>query len=271
MPKLSLEGGSIKKEGLIGVNQNFAQVPLGDKGIAGERDDVLNPRMADNYGIWEHLQRYRYAAKRCKGRILDVGCGTGYGTKMLSKEGNKVYGIDNSQKAIDYAKQNYPGPEYICCSAEKLPFENSYFDTVTAFEVIEHVQDPERTLDEIYRVLKKNGDLFISTPNLRSLIIRLKHFLFSTPYFSHSGNIYHLREFYYEEFINFLKKKNFRIISVYGQRLPIPKIDFIIKKIPFFYKIPILLGCPIPKYAMTIVVHTKSKKENENIIHFTEF
>ena len=51
MPKLSLEGGSIKKEGLIGVNQNFVQVPLGDKGIPGERDDVLNPQIADKYGI----------------------------------------------------------------------------------------------------------------------------------------------------------------------------------------------------------------------------
>jgi len=76
------------------INNDKISVPLGDKGIPGERNDMLSPQITDKYERYEHLQRYKYALRRCKGKILDLGCGTGYGTKMLSNEGNKVYGID---------------------------------------------------------------------------------------------------------------------------------------------------------------------------------
>lgn len=241
------------------VDKNLNRVPLGDKGIPGERNDVL--RTKNRREKYEHLQRYRYASKKCKGRILDLGCGTGYGTKMLYDKGNEVYAIDNSQKAIDYAKRNYPGPKYFCCSAEKLPFEDNYFDVATAFEVIEHIQTPEKALDEIYRVLKKDGDLFISTPNPRHFGNALKHILLSKPYPEkvNMENIYHIKEFYYDEFLKFLKRGKFEIISQYGQTLSIlpRKVEALLGKFPAIYKIPILLGYLIPKYAWTIVIHAK--------------
>jgi len=256
MRNLNLGHRLNKKREMIDENP----IPLGDKGIPGERDDMFNPQVTDKFERYKHLQRYKYASKRCKGRILDIGCGTGYGTKTLDDKGNEVYGIDNSQKAINYAKKTYPGPEYICCSAEKLSFENNYFDAIVAFEVIEHVQSPEQVLDEIYRVLKNDGDLFISTPNPRHLKNVFKHILLGKPYPPkiNMDNIYHLKEFYYDEFINMLEKKKFRIISQYGQELPLPsKIMVLFAKFPFIYNIPILLGFTIPKYAQTIVIHAK--------------
>lgn len=242
-------------------NRNLKnQVPLGDKGILGERDDMFNPQFTNKGGSYEHLQRYKWAAKRCKGRILDLGCGTGYGTKILSGKSNEIYGIDVSQKAIDYAKKVYPGPQYTCCSAEKLPFEDNYFDAITAFEVIEHVQNPEKALDEVYRVLKKEGNLFISTPNPRRLDKKIKHLLFRKPYPEKvRPNIYHIKEFYYDEFLNLLKGRKLEIKFKYGQGLPIfrKEILYLLRKLSPLYKIPIFLGYYIPKYASTIVVWAK--------------
>jgi ubiquinone/menaquinone biosynthesis C-methylase UbiE len=236
-------------------------VPLGDKGVPGERDDMFNSQVSGKVERYKHLQRYIYAAKKIGGdkKVLDVGCGTGYGTKMIFDKGNETYGLDISEAAINYAKKKYPGPKYICCSAEEIPFPDNYFDAITAFEVIEHVQNPEKTLDEIYRVLKLGGDLFISTPNPRHLKNVFLHYFFKKPYplKSSESNIYHLREFYYEEFMNLLEKKRFRIISRYGQYLPLFPwpISGILNKISV--RILIFLGYFFPKYAETIVVHAR--------------
>jgi len=234
-------------------------VPTGDKEFPFERDDMLNPQNTSRSAVFEHLQRYKYAAKKCKGKILDLGCGTGYGSKILFDKGSEVYAIDNSKEAIGYAKKNYSGPKYHCNSAEQLPFEDNFFDAVCAFEVIEHIKDPEAVLNEAHRVLKRNGDLFISTPNPRHLRNVILHILFRRPYPKKSdpNNIYHLKEFYYDEFIGFLQNNKFKIIDKFGQTLPIFPGLRILDKFPFFYKIPVLLGHFFPKYSITVVVHAK--------------
>jgi ubiquinone/menaquinone biosynthesis C-methylase UbiE len=227
------------------VNKN--KVPVGDKGIPGERADMRFEK--DIHSKREHLQRYQYASNRVKGNILDVGCGTGYGTKMLlDASHNSVYGIDVSRNAICYAETNYPGPKYICSSAETLPFEDECFDAITAFEVIEHVPDPYKTLSELQRVLKKGGDLFISTPNPRHLLNVGRHFVLGRPYPEKiiMSNIYHLKEFYYEEFVKLLRTKGFRVKAKYGQTLPIT---------PSLHGTPLNIGRFFPKYAVTVVVH----------------
>jgi len=235
-------------------------VPLGDKGVIGERDDMFNPQVTDRAEKYKHIQRYKYAAKRCRGKILDLGCGTGYGTKILYDKKNTVYGIDVSQKAINYAKKNYPGPKYVCGSAEKLPFQNDFFDAITALEIIEHVQDTEKALSEMHRVLKKEGDIFISTPNPRHFARVIKHLFFGKPYPEKVGpNIYHVKEFYYNEFLELLKKKKFKIKFAYGQTLTIlsKKMVNLLIKLPFVYIIYILVGYYLPKYASTIIFRIK--------------
>ena len=236
-------------------------VLTGKKNYPFERDDMLNPKVSSRSSAFEHLQRYKYAAKRCRGKVLDLGCGTGYGAGILAKEGNIVYAIDNSQEAIDYAKKNYHGPQYICCSAEKLPFEDSFFDAVCAFEIIEHVQNPEKVLKEIYRVLKRDGNLFISTPNPRHLGNVIKHVIFrkSYPQKVNPKNIYHLKEFPYEEFVDLLQRKDFKIVSQFGQTLPLIPGLRILDSLPFIYRIPSILGYFFPKYSITVTLYAKKE------------
>jgi len=102
--------------------------------------------------------------------ILDVGCGWGsFVLSTLKLNPCKVAGIDVTQPDIQNALENIKDPRvsFAVASALKLPFPDESFDTVTAWEVIEHI--PKGTepqfFNEIHRVLKKNGCFYFSTPN----------------------------------------------------------------------------------------------------------
>lgn len=117
-----------------------------------------------------HLDRYKFASKFSKDKIvLDAACGTGYGSKLLSFEGNAriVIGLDIDFTTTIYAQQNYSNHNTIFVNATiaKLPFQEETFDLVVSFETIEHVVQETEMLSEFKRVLKKNGRLILSTPN----------------------------------------------------------------------------------------------------------
>lgn len=183
-----------------------------NKNIFLERDDMYSPCLKNRCTQYAHIQRYKFAAKFSKGKILDLGCGTGYGSKILFERGNEVYGIDISKEAINYAKRKYQGPKYICSPAENLPFPDEFFDAITAFEVIEHIKNYEQALNEIYRVLKRGGDFFLSTPNPRHLARILKHFIFHKPYPEKVGpNLIIIRSFIMMNYLNYLKNIDLKL------------------------------------------------------------
>lgn len=108
-------------------------------------------------------------AKRGNTNILDLGCGEEtYIEDLVKIENNNLYGIDISDYVIDIHTRNYQGHsnvKFIACPAEQLPFEKGYFDLVICDELIEHVPHTNVLLDEIERILKKDGVLILSTPN----------------------------------------------------------------------------------------------------------
>lgn len=150
----------------------------------------------------EHMARYFFAGQFVADKnVLDVASGSGYGTRyLLDKGAAKVVGIDNSREAIKYSREKYQtsGIEFILADAAKLPFKDNIFDIVVSFETIEHLDDQEKFLREIKRVIKKNGLLIISTPNV--LVFP-------------KGNTFHKKELAPSEFISLLSK-NFRHCSV---------------------------------------------------------
>lgn len=157
----------------------------GERAIPGLVDaDLLN----------EHVARYRFAARFAATgvRVLDAGCGSGYGTAEFG-EAACVIGTDISAEAILHAHEKFarPGVCFLQAACERLPFAEGCFDLVTAFEVIEHVEHWRVLLEEARRVLRVPGVLLISTPN--------------KAYYAESRgeagpNPYHCHEFEAEEF-----------------------------------------------------------------------
>lgn len=99
------------------------------------------------------------AIKKVKGKLLDVGCGAGDFPDAFShyRPDLQISAMDISQKAIEIAKRRKLKVDFKVGNAEKLPFESKSFEAVTCFDLIEHVEHPERVVAEIERVLKPGG------------------------------------------------------------------------------------------------------------------
>ena len=96
--------------------------------------------------------------------ILDVGCGTGYNLTHLQDLG-RCQGVDMSPEALDFCRQR--GVKNVKIhEAESLPFKDYSFDLLTAFDVIEHIEDDRTALGEFHRVIRPGGWMFIYTPAL---------------------------------------------------------------------------------------------------------
>ena len=100
------------------------------------------------------------------GRLLDVGCGGGTMAKAIKRDRPEldVHGADFSASSIAAAQQDPDGVTFVQARAEALPFNDGWFDAVTMFDVLEHVDDPSRVLTEIARVLKPGGRFHIVIP-----------------------------------------------------------------------------------------------------------
>jgi SAM-dependent methyltransferase len=118
-----------------------------------------------------HDGTYRWAEPHAQGRrVLDLGCGAGYGTASLAPVAERVVGVDVSDEAIAIAQREFggSGAEYQRVddpSRVQLPFADASFDTVLSFQVIEHLDRPEAYLDEAARLLTPGGSLLLATPD----------------------------------------------------------------------------------------------------------
>jgi len=117
-------------------------------------------------------------------RILDVGCGDGNFTMMIARacKACEVYGIEISEKGVEMARKNGIKCYQLDVDEEDFPFEDNYFNALTALELIEHLYDPDHFLDEVYRVLKPDGLFILSTPNLASIHNRIALLFGYQPY-----------------------------------------------------------------------------------------
>jgi 2-polyprenyl-3-methyl-5-hydroxy-6-metoxy-1,4-benzoquinol methylase len=104
--------------------------------------------------------------------LLDFGCGLGHFPKILKEAGFEVAGYDLSNYAASFVKKTYNIETYTG-SLEKISSLKEAFDGVTIWDVIEHVPNFMKTLKTIRHVLKKDGLLFLTTPNSKSLEARL--------------------------------------------------------------------------------------------------
>jgi 2-polyprenyl-3-methyl-5-hydroxy-6-metoxy-1,4-benzoquinol methylase len=114
--------------------------------------------------------------KRCKqvtkrmitpGKILDIGCATGVFLNEMMKSGWDCYGVEPNSDAASYAKTHFNLNVHVGTLLES-DFEENSFDTVTMWEVLEHIDDTDQYIEEIIRVLRPGGKFIISLPNADS-------------------------------------------------------------------------------------------------------
>jgi len=140
--------------------------------------------------------------------ILEIGCGHGFNTFVLSKLAkSNVIGIDISDEAISVAKKRYPNIHFKLMSVEKLNFGDQYFNKVYAIDVFEHVDDLNQVINEISRVLRRKGKLIVNIPAIRSELFLLR---IRPTYFN---EIHHVRVFKENELEETLKEKRFILIK----------------------------------------------------------
>lgn len=142
----------------------------------------LPEAMRDQLIEAEHHARYRFAAAMVRGkRVLDAGCGAGWGCQILLDHGAaSIDGVDIDEGAVRESRVRCPTGTFIRADLTDLPYLEERFDMITCFEAIEHVENPLRGLDEFRRVLAPGGIVLVSSPN---------------PDVYPAGNPFHIHEF----------------------------------------------------------------------------
>jgi SAM-dependent methyltransferase len=159
--------------------------------LTGER--TLPDVPAENYWYRRHLAVYEWIAARvARGVVLDMACGEGYGSDVLSRTAARVVGVDGNPEAHEHAKLRYTGPNLTFeWGAVETFGEPASFDAVVFLQTIEHVIDPPAVLAHFRRILKPGGVAFVSTPNVLKL---------APAGHAKSDNPWHLREYRAGEF-----------------------------------------------------------------------
>ncbi len=150
---------------------------------------ALHAQTPEDYLVYlKHLALYKFVSSyTARKRVLDLGCGEGYGSDALAHTARFVVAADRDGAAVAHARQKYARANFafVVCDAQVLPFRAGSFEVVVSFEVIEHIPNARQYLEEIKRVNAAAGSAIISTPN------RLLRLLpFQKPW-----NRYHLREY----------------------------------------------------------------------------
>lgn len=163
-----------------------------------ERGDITNITLQD-------IARYEFVLPYVKNKkVLDIACGTGWGTMMILSQGNatEVFGVDIDKETIDTNKKKYgefKNQFFICSSCYNINFEDNTFDVSISIETLEHLDNPKKFLAELKRVTKPNGLIIISTPLNNSD----QRFNPSNPFHIREYNEKELREMFNEYFSDF--------------------------------------------------------------------
>ncbi len=151
-------------------------------------------------------------------KVLDCGAGKGSFTEQLVNRDGNVYACDidpnRFRLKIPFKKANFNN---------NIPFNNSFFDKIISIEVIEHLENPAIFIKELSRVIRKNGQLIITTPNIQNVKSRFQ-FLFRSEFhwfqeneFGNKGSL-HIHPLYWREIIFLLEKYDFKINKITTNR-----------------------------------------------------
>ena len=173
--------------------------------LTGERTVPGIPE--ENYWFRRHEIAYRFALPHVAGkRVLEVGCGEGYGTALLATTAGSVIGLDYDALTIAHAARRYPQPRFVRGNLAALPLASGSVDVVATLQVIEHVWNHNEFVRGCLRVLRPGGLLLVTTPNRLTFSPGLE-----TPV-----NPFHTKEFTAAELAALLAEHGFEVRQVLG-------------------------------------------------------
>jgi 2-polyprenyl-3-methyl-5-hydroxy-6-metoxy-1,4-benzoquinol methylase len=202
-----------------------------------------------------HWARYSFAIASlpAAGRVLDLGCGAGYGTHLLATGRPDLYvlGMDLGADAVAYAAHHYqlPNLRYIVGNALSCPFSGDSFDAIVSFEVFEHLDTPPKMLEMVRWLLKPDGIFIVSTPNRD---------VYSAGY-EEPWNPYHTQEFSAVEFETLLRA-HFAHIGVYGQQHAVGSLIWKDERLPDVeLELELAQSCPLSQATYLIALCASHK------------
>ncbi len=143
------------------INEDYSEMEGGDASI------VRRSRLRASKSQVQLIKKYKNGTS-----LLDMGCGEGFFLFNASKAGYITKGVELSRDAAAYAKREF-GLDVEAKHFEEAQFPENCFDVVTLWQVLEHVPYPLVTLKEVHRILKPEGLLVVSTPDIGGMPARI--------------------------------------------------------------------------------------------------
>jgi cyclopropane fatty-acyl-phospholipid synthase-like methyltransferase len=175
--------------------------------LTGER--TLPDVPAENYWFRRHLVVYEWIAERVRGlRAIDMACGEGYGSDVLSRSAASVVGVDANPEAHEHARLRYRRQNLRFARDLVSTFADPA-DAVVFLQTIEHIEQPGEVLEHFRTLVEPAGEqatVYLSTPNVLTLAPKGA---------ARSGNPWHVHEYRHEEFAE-LCRRHFSRVEMYG-------------------------------------------------------
>lgn len=235
---------------------------------AGLKAYKTNMNVFKKLGLWEESgEAAGFIPSNKENVVLDLGCGNGLSTNYI--KGKFVVGLDLSQVQMVRAKKRFRKINYVVGNASKLPFKSNTFDLVVAINLLHHITDSEKVLNEVYRVLKPGGKLLTVDPNLynpigfigRGIVMKfkLKKLLPTIPQFALGEDE---RQFTKAEYYRMFGKSKFKSFKIFPHRL---------ERLLFFSSVIFPQIEKFPFYEKMLIVSTKVGNSIVQIQPFDQF
>jgi 2-polyprenyl-3-methyl-5-hydroxy-6-metoxy-1,4-benzoquinol methylase len=161
-------------------------------------DERVIPGVSDTFNLQRHIARYNLILGELEGKnVLDLACGTGYGSFLMSQVASFVEGVDIDKEAIEFAQTFYVSPTLSFKQSDILKYDHDPVDVIISFETVEHIKDLKKLEKKFLTLLKTGGKL-----------------IYSVPLYENYDNPYHVHKFTINEALSLFPSFKLRDIAI---------------------------------------------------------